>query len=62
MLVPTVALGPVAQYKVQGWSGALDPSEVMRHGVRRDALLAGDFFRDRRVTFDWRAHELVIEN
>ena len=61
VLVPTLALGPVVQDKVQGWSGALDPSEVMRHGVRRDALLAGDFFRDRRLTFDWRSHEIVVE-
>jgi tetratricopeptide (TPR) repeat protein len=62
VVVPTITLGPVAQDRVAGCSGALDPSEVMRHGVRRDALLAGDFFRDRRMTIDWQAHEIVVEN
>ena len=62
MLVPAITVGPVAQDKVQGWSGALDSAELWRHGVRRDALLAGDFFRDWRVTIDWQAHELAIEN
>jgi aspartyl protease len=62
VVVPTITLGPVAQDRVAGCSGALDASEIMRHGARRDALLAGDFFRDRRVTIDWQAHELVIEN
>ena len=62
VLVPAITVGPVAQDKVQGWSGALDSSELWRHGVRRDALLAGDFFRDWRVTIDWQAHELAIEN
>ena len=62
VLVPAITVGPVAQDKVQGWSGALDSAELWRHGVRRDALLAGDFFRDWRVTIDWQAHELAIEN
>jgi len=62
VLAPAITVGPVAQDKVQGWSGALDSAELWRHGVRRDALLAGDFFRDWRVTIDWQAHELVIEN
>ena len=62
VLVPAITVGPVAQDKIQGWSGALDSAELWRHGVRRDALLAGDFFRDWRVTIDWQAHELAIEN
>lgn len=58
--VPIVTVGPVVQDKVPGWSGALDSSELWRHGVRRDALLSNDFFRGRRVTIDWARHELVI--
>jgi hypothetical protein len=59
--VPSVTVGAVAKDKVPGWLGALDASELWRHGVRRDALLSGEFFRGLRVTFDWRAHQLVIE-
>lgn len=59
--VPSVTVGPVAKDKVRGWSGALADGELWRHGVRRDAILAGDFFKDWRVTVDWPAHELVFE-
>jgi hypothetical protein len=59
--VPTVTLGPVAADRVAGWSGALDSSELWRHGVRRDGLLSHDFFRGKRVTFDWDGQELVFE-
>lgn len=59
--VPSVTVGPVAKDKVRGWSGALDETELWRHGARRDAVLAGDFLRDWRVTFDWNAHVLVFE-
>ncbi|HYM80688.1 MAG TPA: tetratricopeptide repeat protein [Candidatus Limnocylindria bacterium] len=59
--VPTVSVGPVVEIKVQGWSGALDPGELWRHGVRRDALLSHNFFRGKRVTLDWNAQELVFE-
>lgn len=59
--VPGVVVGPLARDRVPGWSGALDPSEMWRHGVRRDALLGGEFFRDRRLTIDWQRHELVVE-
>jgi len=62
VMVSAVSVGAVARDKVQGWSGALDESEVLRHGVRRDALLSNDFFKDRRVTFDWERHELIIED
>jgi hypothetical protein len=60
VVVPTVAVGPLVEGKLDGWRGALDSSELWRHGVRRDALLSHDFFRGRRVTFDWGARELVI--
>ena len=59
--VQTVALGSVVQDHVIGWSGALDASELWRHGVRRDAILGPAFFRGRRVTFDWDRHEMVFE-
>jgi hypothetical protein len=47
---------------VAGWSGALDPGELWRHGVRRDAILSHDFFKGMRVTYDWAAHEMILEN
>jgi len=59
--VPSVVVGPAARDRVTGWSGALDPGELWRHGVRRDAVLAGEFFHGRRLTIDWERHELVIE-
>jgi hypothetical protein len=59
--VPTVTVGRVSEGKVPGLIGALDPAELWRHGVRRDALLSSDFFRRRRVTVDWAARELVFE-
>lgn len=59
--VSTVSVGPVAEDKVAGWSGAMDPGELWRHGVRRDALLSHDFFKDKRVTIDWAKRELVFE-
>lgn len=59
--VPTVTVGPLARNKVRGWSGALDAGELWRHGVRRDAILSHDFFKDQRVTIDWDRRELVIE-
>jgi hypothetical protein len=61
VVVPAVVVGPVAKDQVPGWLGALDSSELWRHGVRRDALLSSEFFRGRRVTIDWRARELVFE-
>jgi hypothetical protein len=59
--VPNVTVGPLLREKVSGWSGALDATELWRHGVRRDALLSHDFFRGQRVTIDWDRHELVVE-
>jgi tetratricopeptide (TPR) repeat protein len=59
--VPTVTVGPVVKDKVPGWHGALDSAELWRHGVRRDALLSNEFFRGRRLTIDWKAHELVFD-
>jgi hypothetical protein len=60
--VPNVVVGPLAREKVAGWSGALDPGELWRHGVRRDAILSHDFFRGQRLTIDWSARELVVES
>ena len=59
--VPTVSLGPIVSDKVPGWSDGMDSSEMWRHGVRRDALLGGLFFKGRLVTIDWAKHELVVE-
>lgn len=59
--VASVVVGPIVKDKVAGWSGALDSTELWRHGVRRDALLSSDFLRDRTVTIDWQKQELVIE-
>ena len=58
---PTVSIGTVIADRVPGWSGALDAAELWRHGVRRDAILAGGFFGRRRVTIDWEARQLVFE-
>jgi hypothetical protein len=59
--VPAVVVGPVARDRLTGWLGALDASELWRHGVRRDALISHDFFRGTRLTIDWAARVLVIE-
>jgi hypothetical protein len=61
VVVPTVTVGSVARDKVAGWQGALDESELWRYGIRRDALIAGYFFKDRRLTIDWSAQQLIIE-
>ena len=62
VMVPTVAVGPIARDHVEGWSGAMDTSELWRWGVHRDAVLGPGFFAGRRVTFDWDRHELVFED
>ena len=59
--VPTLTLGRVVGDRVSGWIGALDSGEVWREGVRLDGLLGPDWFRGRRVTFDWEKHEVVFE-
>jgi len=59
--VPTVAAGTISRGKLDGWSGAMDSDDLWRHGVRRDALLSNDFFRDYRVTYDWTGRALVFE-
>jgi hypothetical protein len=59
--VPSASVGGVTSGKLDAWAGAMEPSELWRHGVRRDALLSNDFFRGLRVTFDWRGRELVFE-
>ncbi len=60
--VPTVSLGQRVRDRLPGWSGAMDHGELWSHGVRRDALLAGLFFRNLRLTLDWRARVLVLED
>jgi len=59
--VPTLSVGQRVRDRMPGWSGAMEHGELWRHGVRRDALLAGLFFRGLRVTIDWRSRALVLE-
>ncbi len=59
--VPSVTLGSVAFEKQPAWSGAMEPVELWRHGVRRDALLGPGILRGRRMTIDWTRRELVFE-
>lgn len=58
--VPAISVGSASQGRTNGWSGALEPAAMWRWGTRLDGLLGPEFFRDRRVTFDWAKHELVI--
>ncbi len=60
-VVPAVAVGPIVKDRVAGWQGALDSGEIWRHGMRRDALISSDFFREQRFTIDWDAQELRFE-
>lgn len=60
--VPTLTLGGVVGDRVSGWMGAMDPGEAWREGVRLDGMLGPEWFRGRRVTFDWEKHELQIES
>ncbi len=59
--VPSVSVGQMVRERVPGWSDAMEYRELWRHGVRRDAILGGDFFRGRRLTIDWQELRLVIE-
>jgi len=59
--VPSIQVGRMASDHVAGWSNAMDSGEMWRHGVRRDAILAGQFFDDTRMTIDWAKRELVLE-
>ena len=59
--VPALSLGSVAYDKVAGWSGAMEPVEMWRHGVRRDGLLGPGILLKRRVTIDWTRRDLVFE-
>jgi len=60
--IPTLSLGGVVGDRVGGWMGAMDPGEAWREGVRLDGLLGPEWFRGRRVAFDWEKHELQIES
>lgn len=59
--VPGVTVGPISTGKLEAWSGAMDSADLWRYGVRRDALLANDFFRGYRVTYDWSGRSLVFD-
>lgn len=59
--VPTLSVGSVVGERVNGWLGAMDPGEAWRQGTRLDGLLGPEWFRGRRVTFDWDRRELVIQ-
>lgn len=59
--VPSLTLGPIAFNRLPGWAGAMDASEMWRHGVRRDALLGPGILARRRMTIDWTRRELVFE-
>ncbi len=59
--VPSLTLGSMAWDKLPGWSGAMEPVEMWRHGVRRDALLGPGILLKRRTTIDWTRRELVFE-
>jgi len=59
--VPALSLGPMAYDKVAGWSGAMEPVEMWRHGVRRDGLLGPGIILKRRMTIDWTRRDLVFE-
>ena len=61
VVVPSLAVGPIARDRISGCSGALDAGEQWPGGTRRDGLLGGTFFRGRRVTIDWERHSLVVE-
>ena len=58
----SVTVGPIARDKVMGWSGAMASGELWRHGVRRDAMISGDFFKGYRVSVDWARRELLFEH
>jgi hypothetical protein len=62
VIVPTVSLGQRVRDRLAGWSGAMDHDQLWIHGVRRDALIAGLFFRNLRLTVDWRARVLLLED
>jgi len=60
--VASLTLGRAAFDHLPGWSGAMDASELWRHGVRRDALLGPAILRGHRTTIDWERRELVFED
>ncbi len=60
--VPSLTLGGMAWDKLPGWSGAMEPVEMWRHGVRRDGLLGPGLLLKRRTSIDWARRELVFED
>jgi hypothetical protein len=61
VVVSTLTIGPVAKDHVEGWSNAMDVSELWSHGARLDGLLGPKFFAGRRLTIDWARRELLFE-
>ena len=59
--VPSLAIGSQVYDRVPGWSGAMEPVEMWRHGVRRDALLGPGILLRKRTTIDWKRRELVFQ-
>ena len=59
--VPSLAIGNQVYDRVPGWAGAMEPVEMWRHGVRRDALLGPGILLRQRTTIDWKRRELVFE-
>jgi hypothetical protein len=60
--VGSLTLGREVFDKLPGWSGAMEPLEMWRHGVRKDGLLGPAILRGRRMTIDWTKRELVFED
>jgi hypothetical protein len=59
--VPSLTIGNQVYDRVPGWAGAMEPVEMWRHGVRRDALLGPGILLRQRTTIDWKRRDLVFE-
>lgn len=59
--VPSLTIGNQVYSRVTGWSGAMEPVEMWRHGVRRDGLLGPGILLGNRTTIDWKRRELLFE-
>ena len=59
--MPSLQIGNQVYDRVPGWAGAMEPVEMWRHGVRRDALLGPGILLRQRTTIDWKRRELVFE-
>lgn len=59
--VPSLTIGNQVYDRLPGWAGAMEPVEMWRHGVRRDALLGPGILLRKRMTIDWKRRDLVFE-